>query len=232
MHTPEAEKALLDLLPNNDIDAISGTFAFFVENRIPGSEGPLIEALRCYGTGPMANHYVGSEHKRLARVGKQWLANHPSARRRPGGSLRLYAPFTIAAHFRDWNMAVIYWVRTDRSASLMPYPKMIADYRILSRDERSAAEVMMNGLLSREEFGMLTAYLKDAHHLEVREGVVPLPFPGYRIWEGKRVPWRPLALHGETDGFVHWQLDIDEGYSLPFKVSGYFRVLSPCPRIP
>lgn len=80
VHSDEAGKALRGLIPRNDIDAISGAYAFFIENGIKGSEDALLAALTCHGHKAVAEDYAGSGNDTLAEAGREWLSNHPRVR--------------------------------------------------------------------------------------------------------------------------------------------------------
>ncbi len=113
------------------------------------------------------------------------------------------------------------WFAAGRAAPLVPYEQAIQDYARLAAGERAYPQGFVDELFGRAEAEALQAYL--GRRRELTTFVEPVELPVMANASGcRRLPRGHgadfLALHRE------------KGYSLPFKVEGYFSVRLATPR--
>ncbi|MCX6554904.1 MAG: hypothetical protein NTZ12_07825 [Candidatus Aminicenantes bacterium] len=110
----------------------------------------------------------------------------------------------------------INWFVVDRKQSLVPFAAAIQDYGQLDEKERAFPEEYVNEQFSREEAEGLKKYL-DRQPLTTTE-IEAIELPVVPNASGCR---RLTAVGG---GGAFLPLYKGKGYSLPFKVEGYFSV--------
>ncbi|HOW44023.1 MAG TPA: hypothetical protein PK919_02495 [Candidatus Aminicenantes bacterium] len=114
------------------------------------------------------------------------------------------------------------WFVAGRAAPLVPFEQAIQDCTRLSASERAFPEGYVREFFGREEAQALKAYLDRRRELTTFIEPVELPVMANasgcrRLPRGHGADF--LALHRE------------KGYSLPFKVEGYFSVRLAAPRV-
>ncbi len=114
------------------------------------------------------------------------------------------------------------WFVAGRAAPLVPYEQAIQDYARLVAGERAYPQGFVDELFGRDEAEALKAYLGRRRELTTFVEPVELPVMANasgcrRLPRGRGADF--LALHRE------------KGYSLPFKVEGYFSVRLATPRV-
>jgi len=114
------------------------------------------------------------------------------------------------------------WFVADRKVPLATYEQAIQDYGQLDAKDRAFPEEYINEQFSRQEAEALKKYLD--RRPEVTTVIEPVELPAIANASGcRRLP------RGGGNDFLG--LFKEKGYSLPFKVEGYFSVRFAEPRI-
>lgn len=138
----------------------------------------------------------------------------------------LYSVFSLVRGFTfagtTYEEVKVSWFVVGRAAPLVPYGQAIQDYARLAAGERLYPQDFVDELFGRAEADALKAYLGRRPELTTFVEPVELPVMANasgcrRLPRGRGADF--LALHRE------------KGYSLPFKVEGYFSVRLATPRV-
>jgi len=137
-----------------------------------------------------------------------------------GGAVSsIFSVHSLARNFlydgKQYEKVKITWFVLERSNPLAPYETAILDYGQLNEKERVFPEEYVNEQFSREEAESLKRYL--GHRPDTTTRIEEIELPVSPNTSG----CRRLARGGGSDFFI---LHREAGYSLPFKVEGYFSV--------
>jgi len=116
---------------------------------------------------------------------------------------------------KQYEEVKITWFLLERSSPLAAYETAILDYGQLSEKERAFPEEYVNEQFSREEAEALKNYLDRRPDMSTRIEEIELPV------SPNASGCRRLPRGNGSDFFI---LHREAGYSLPFKVEGYFSV--------
>lgn len=116
---------------------------------------------------------------------------------------------------KQYEEVKITWFALERKNPLAPYETIIQDYGLLNEKERVFPEAYVDEQFSREEAEALKKYLDCRPDTKTQIEEIELPVPL------NTSGCRRLARGGGSDFFI---LHREAGYSLPFKVEGYFSV--------
>jgi hypothetical protein len=105
----------------------------------------------------------------------------------------------------------------------MPYAQLIENYKQLAEPNRRRAECMVDELFTQSEFDALRAYLYEKHRTDLRTTLLVAPINGIKQDNlENRALVRPFAACPEGDQGTFYRLCEMDGYSLPFRVWGYY----------
>jgi hypothetical protein len=130
--------------------------------------------------------------------------------------IKLFAVRTVLKSFKGHENVPISWFMDERPSPIYPYEHMILDYRSLCGDSKSLSEECADEFFSESEGELLVPYLKDTYGSEFdRTTAEPVRLP----LRSNGLPFSAIPLGGGVDLVLIWRKD---GYSLPFKVGGFF----------
>jgi hypothetical protein len=133
---------------------------------------------------------------------------------------RLFTVHSLVRNFlyqgNRYEEVKINWFVLERKQSLVPFAAAIQDYDQLDEKERAFPEEYVNEQFSREEAEALKNYLDHQPLTATRIEAVELPVAA------NASGCRRLSAAGAGGAFL--PLYKGKGYSLPFKVEGYFSV--------
>ena len=131
----------------------------------------------------------------------------------------IFSVHSLARNFlydgKQYEEVKITWFVLERSNPLVPFETAIMDYGQLNEKERVFPEEYVNEQFSREEADSLRRYLGPRPDTTTRIEEIELPV------SANASGCRRLARGGGSDFFI---LHGEAGYTLPFKVEGYFSV--------
>ena len=131
----------------------------------------------------------------------------------------IFSVYSLAYNFlydgKQYEEVKITWFLLERSSPLAAYETAILDYGQLSEKERAFPEEYVNEQFSREEAEALKNYLDRRPDMSTRIEEIELPV------SPNASGCRRLPRGNGSDFFI---LHREAGYSLPFKVEGYFSV--------
>lgn len=152
----------------------------------------------------------------------------------PAAKLKLYLPYgnfhrdssgLTEARRLHAQQVTYHWFYIDRETPLAPYESLILGYRGLSAEARTRAEHMVDEFLSEEEYRLLRDYLRTRHRDDLRTTVLSAPVqaikPDTSTRAGTLRPFRDCA-DDPASGSGFCKLSEEEGYSLPFRIWGYY----------
>jgi hypothetical protein len=110
----------------------------------------------------------------------------------------------------------IYWFYANSKEPLAPYEDLIYGY-----EPKCHSEWAIDESFTKDEIELLREYLAKAHNSELHVQEVDLPIPNNILGYGEIFGY--WDINGEQiEGQI--ELSRDEGYSLPFEVSGYYNL--------
>ncbi len=116
----------------------------------------------------------------------------------------------------------VIWFVLDRKTPLAPYESAIMDYGQLSAPDRAFPEEYLDELFSRQEAESLKKHLDPRPEAITRIEAIELPVMA-NTSGCRRLP------RGNGNDFL--ELYREKGYTLPFKVAGYFSVRFAEPKV-
>ncbi len=116
-----------------------------------------------------------------------------------------------------YNKVGIDWFVSGRKVPLVSYERAIQNYRKDKDGRHFLPRGYLNGLFAKSEAEALKDHLLRVHNenCEIKEQKLPIPF-NYMSYES-------IPVGG---GSYFWHLNTEEGYDLPFGVSGWFDLLA------
>jgi hypothetical protein len=153
-----------------------------------------------------------TRHLRIVQGGR----SNPEAA--PEDGVRLFRPYSIGdikVGGTIYHDVRFNWYCFDRSAPIGAFEDLIANYKSLDEQQRRLMESEVNRCLLAEELDDLDGYLQHRYSLNVIAERVSLPMRGLtHLLDGNR-----------NVVFDFLQLTENTGYSLLFKVWGYYTTL-------
>jgi len=141
-------------------------------------------------------------------------------------SIKLFEAYSMANDSK-YGEFKIYWFYEERKVPVAPYEVLIYGY-----EPKYHSEMTVNEYFTEEEIELLREYLEKAHHskLYVQEEILPIPnnlLPFSAI--GSSSTYSIIKADENNIECKHIEtiedyilLSEEKGYSLPFKVSGYY----------
>lgn len=126
--------------------------------------------------------------------------------------IRLYGVKTVVEIYHGHRDVAFHWFACCRRRPL-PYAELIAGYE--EADGLGYAELLLDELFDRTEAEALVAYLDREHRGAGKTTIEAVKLPIARNIMG----YGAMAVGGSDDFFA---LDKQPGYSLPFRVWGYY----------
>ena len=145
--------------------------------------------------------------------------------------LKLYLPYGSLRSFKGPGASVmLHWFIRERAEPIGPYEKLVESYAKLGPEDRHRAEQMVDEFFTEEEFVALRDYLFRKYREDLRTGMLIPPISAARQDNDKnRRLIRPFGLCQTGDGGGFCELFEEDGYSLPFTVSGYYAAVATRP---
>ncbi len=124
---------------------------------------------------------------------------------------RLYRARTILDEFEGHEKVPVAWYVCDRTDPIAPYEELIEGYD----GKNPYTEDAVDECFTAEEVEALRRYLKEHYGDDIEVEEVPLPVPS-NLGGYEALGIKPFSGEGNIN------LHAKEGYSLPFRVRGFF----------
>jgi hypothetical protein len=137
--------------------------------------------------------------------------------------IKFYLPYGTLPGRGNPAGAIVHWFVHDRQEPVTAYAQLIENYKQLSEPNQRRAERMVDELFTQSEFDALRAYLYEKYRMDLRTTLLVAPINGIKQDNlENRSLVRPFAECAEGEQGSFCRLCEMEGYSLPFRVWGYY----------